>query len=226
MEEARFLYQFRVIVVGNSKVGKSSLITQFVEGTYKDDTDPTVGVMFYAKVVDIGESKSKPIKLQLWDTAGQERYRSITRSYYRNVAGCMLIFDLTNQLSFDAMTSWLDEARMCADPHEPVFLLVGTKMDLDAQRQVSKEAVEGFAHCNGMEYIETSARLNQNVEEAFKLLAKNIHDRMNSKEKRLGIQEDWEGIKRGPHAGTGRVMSLEDSSYSQGHGRRSRKFCC
>lgn len=225
MEEPSFLYQFRVIIVGNSKVGKSALITRFVDGMYRDDSDATVGVMFYAKVVDIGESKSRPVKLQLWDTAGQERYRSITKSYYRNVAGCMLVFDVTNQDSFDAMTSWLDEARMCADPHEPVFALVGTKMDLDVQRQVSTEAAENFALCNGTEYIETSAKANQNVDEAFKLLAKSIYARMNAKENRLAIQDDWEGIKKGPRAGTIRMASSLESSSSQEHGR-NRKFCC
>lgn len=223
MEEASFLYQFRIIVVGDSKVGKSSLITQFVDGTYRDDGDQTIGVMFYAKVVDIGDTKSTTVKLQLWDTAGQERYRSITKSYYRNVAGCMLVFDMTNQKSFDAMTSWLDEARMCADPHEPVFILVATKTDLDAQRQVSREAAENFALCNGMDYIETSAKRNINVEEAFKLLAKSIYARMNSKEKRLSIQEDWEGIKRGPNAGSLRVTSSREGSNAQ---ERGRKFCC
>ena len=225
MEETSFLYQFRVIVVGNSKVGKSALITRFVDGTYKDDNDATVGVMFYAKVVDIGDSRSKPVKLQLWDTAGQERYRSITKSYYRNVAGCMLVFDVTSQNSFDAMTSWLDEARMCADPHEPVFALVGTKRDLDVQRQVSKEAAEGFAQCNGTDYIETSAKTNQNVEEAFKLLAKNIYARMSAKEHRLASHEDSEGIKKGPSAGALRITSSLESSASHEQGR-NRKSCC
>lgn len=225
MEEASFLYQFRIISVGDSTVGKSSLITQFVDGIYKDDNDHTVGVMFYAKVVDIGEAQPKPVKLQVWDTAGQERYRSITKSYYRNVAGCMLIFDMTNQRSFDAMTSWLDEARMCADPYEPVFVLVATKMDLDAQRQVPREVAESFARCNGTEYIETSAKFNQNVDEAFKLLAKGIYTKM--KEDKLGIREDWEGIKRGPSIGRGtiRVTSPQDDSFVRSERRISRKCC-
>ena len=225
MEEASFLYQFRIIVVGDSTVGKSSLIKQFVDGIYTGDNDHTVGVMFYAKVVDIGDAEAKPVKLQVWDTAGQERYRSITKAYYRNVAGCMLIFDITNHKSFDAMTSWLDEARMCADPYEPVFALVATKMDLEAQRQVPREVAESFALCNGTEYIETSAKLNQNVDEAFKLLAKGIYTKM--KEDRLGIHEGWEGIRRGPSIGRGtiRVTSPAEDSLVRSERRHNRKCC-
>ena len=191
------MYQFRLIIIGDSSVGKSALISKFVDDVYRDERDPTVGVDFYAKVTDIGlEGKHRKMKLQIWDTAGQERYRSITRSYYKNAAGCMLVFDITNPASFRSMTSWLDEARVCAEPHEPVFLLVGTKSDLESKRMVSAEEAEHFARVNRIDYIETSAKNNRNVGECFKMLARKIYEAL--KMRQFDPEASWEGIKQGP----------------------------
>ena len=120
-----YAYQFRLIVVGDSTVGKSSLLRYFCDGKFCDDSDPTVGVDFYARIVEI-----KPgvrVKLQIWDTAGQERFRSITRSYYRNSVGALLLYDSTNYDSFEHVNDWLQEARKQIEPHQSVFILVGTK---------------------------------------------------------------------------------------------------
>lgn len=120
-----YAYQFRLIVVGDSTVGKSSLLRYFCDGKFCDDSDPTVGVDFYARIVEI-----KPgvrVKLQIWDTAGQERFRSITRSYYRNSVGALLLYDTTNYESFEHVNDWLQEAKKQIEPHQSVFCLVGTK---------------------------------------------------------------------------------------------------
>ena len=198
------MYQFRLIIIGDSSVGKSALISKFVDDVYRDERDPTVGVDFYAKVTDIGlEGKHRKMKLQIWDTAGQERYRSITRSYYKNAAGCMLVFDITNPASFRSMTSWLDEARVCAEPHEPVFLLVGTKSDLETKRLVSAEEAEHFARINHIDYIETSAKHNRNVGECFKMLGRKIYEAL--KMRQFDPEASWEGIKQGPALVSGAV---------------------
>ncbi|CAF0768939.1 unnamed protein product [Didymodactylos carnosus] len=127
-------YQFRLIVVGDSTVGKSSLLRNFCDGVFSNDPDPTVGVDFNVRIVEV-----KPgvfAKLQLWDTAGQERFRSITRAYYRNSVGVLLIYDTTSYTSFTHVTNWLNEARQQIQPYQAVFLLVGTKIDRDGRIHV------------------------------------------------------------------------------------------
>ncbi|KAJ8276671.1 hypothetical protein COCON_G00084230 [Conger conger] len=191
--EAIWIYQFRLIVIGDSTVGKSCLLRRFTEGKFTDISDPTVGVDFFARLVEI--EPGKRIKLQLWDTAGQERFRSITRSYYRNSVGGLLVFDLTNRRSFEHLKDWLEEAKMHVQPFQIVFLLVGHKCDLAQLRQVSREEAEKVALAFGMKYVETSAKDTVNVEESFTILTRDIYERVKSGE--INIQEDWEGVKSG-----------------------------
>ncbi|KAJ8267016.1 hypothetical protein GJAV_G00137330 [Gymnothorax javanicus] len=191
--EAIWIYQFRLIVIGDSTVGKSCLLRRFTEGKFTDISDPTVGVDFFARLVEI--EPGKRIKLQLWDTAGQERFRSITRSYYRNSVGGLLVFDLTNRRSFEHLKDWLEEAKMHVQPFQIVFLLVGHKCDLGQLRQVSREEAEQVASAFGMNYIETSAKDTVNVEESFTILTRDIYERVKRGE--INIQEDWEGVKSG-----------------------------
>ncbi|MEQ2209269.1 Ras- protein Rab-39B [Xenoophorus captivus] len=160
--ETIWLYQFRLIVIGDSTVGKSCLIRRFTEGRFAQVSDPTVGVDFFSRLVEI--EPGKRIKLQIWDTAGQERFRSITRAYYRNSVGGLLLFDITNRRSFQNVHNWLEEARSHVQPHSIVFLLVGHKCDLEAQRQVTQHEAEKLAGAYGMRYVETSARDAINVE--------------------------------------------------------------
>ncbi|XP_012686311.1 RAB39B, member RAS oncogene family b [Clupea harengus] len=191
--EAIWLYQFRLIVIGDSTVGKSCLIRRFTEGRFAQVSDPTVGVDFFSRLVEI--EPGKRIKLQIWDTAGQERFRSITRAYYRNSVGGLLLFDITNRRSFQNVHEWLEEARSHVQPHSIVFLLVGHKCDLEAQRQVSRQEAEKLAVAYGMRYVETSARDAINVERAFTELTRDIFELV--KRGDITIQEGWEGVKSG-----------------------------
>ncbi|XP_066537594.1 RAB39B, member RAS oncogene family b [Hoplias malabaricus] len=191
--EAIWLYQFRLIVIGDSTVGKSCLIRRFTEGRFAQVSDPTVGVDFFSRLVEI--EPGKRIKLQIWDTAGQERFRSITRAYYRNSVGGLLLFDITNRHSFQNVHEWLEEARSHVQPHSIVFLLVGHKCDLDTQRQVTRQEAEKLAAAYNMRYVETSARDAINVERAFTELTRDIFDLVKHGE--ITIQEDWEGVRSG-----------------------------
>ncbi|KAK5848231.1 hypothetical protein PBY51_005863 [Eleginops maclovinus] len=191
--EAIWLYQFRLIVIGDSTVGKSCLIRRFTEGRFAQVSDPTVGVDFFSRLVEI--EPGKRIKLQIWDTAGQERFRSITRAYYRNSVGGLLLFDITNRRSFQNVHDWLEEARSHVQPHSIVFLLVGHKCDLEAQRQVTRQEAEKLAGAYGMRYVETSARDAINVEHAFTELTRDIFALVRTGE--ITIQEGWEGVKSG-----------------------------
>ncbi|CAI2731485.1 unnamed protein product [Schistosoma spindalis] len=129
-----FDYQFRVIIIGDSMVGKSSLMKSFVEGNFTPVSDPTIGVDFFSRTVRIQEEVF--VKLQLWDTAGQEKFRTITSSYYRNCVGVVVVFDLTDRETFDHVADWYEEARGSIKCSAPVFIIVGHKADRRDERQL------------------------------------------------------------------------------------------
>ncbi|XP_039941918.1 ras-related protein Rab-42-like [Hirundo rustica] len=167
-------FQFRIIVLGDAAVGKSSLLRCFADGLRGGPggaatPSPTVGVEFYSRTILMPPTGKA--KLQLWDTAGQERFRSITRSFYRSAAGVLLVFDLTNRASFEHIPDWYHQA---AGDQPPAFVLVGHKCDLVAERAVSAEEAGHLATSLGMTFVETSARSSFNVEFAFQTLAGGI----------------------------------------------------
>lgn len=193
MVEPIFDYQFRLILIGDSTVGKSSLLKYFTDGKFSELCDPTVGVDFFARLIEV--KNGIRVKLQLWDTAGQERFRSITRSYYRNSVGVMIVFDITKRPSFDNITGWLAEAKFHIEPHEAVYMIIGHKADCDSERQVTYREASQFAQLNGLKYLETSAKNGQNVEESFQMLAKEVYKLL--EEGRVKIEDGWDGIKPG-----------------------------
>lgn len=215
MVEPIFDYQFRLILIGDSTVGKSSLLKCFTDGKFgevfyfhkymcknnineiKKISDPTVGVDFFARLIEVKDGTR--IKLQLWDTAGQERFRSITKSYYRNSVGALLVYDLCNRASFEHIPLWMMEAKRHIEPHRPVFALIGCKLDLinsgGSHREVSKEEARTFADQHGLIHVETSARNGLNVEEAFRLVTQEVYNRIQTGEYK--VEDGWDGIKTG-----------------------------
>lgn len=182
-----------MIVVGDSTVGKSSLLRYFCDGKFCDDSDPTVGVDFYARILEI-----KPgirVKLQIWDTAGQERFRSITRSYYRNSVGALLIYDTSNYESFEHVADWLQEARKQIEPNNVIFMLVGSKVDKEHLREVPTEQAQQFADYHNLLFLETSSKTGNNVEKTFTVLATQIYEML--EQGKFKIQDGWDGIKSG-----------------------------
>ncbi|KFM56932.1 Ras-related protein Rab-39B, partial [Stegodyphus mimosarum] len=163
MVEPIFDYQFRLIVVGDSTVGKSALLRAFTEGKFTEVCDPTVGVDFFARLIEV--KNGIRVKLQLWDTAGQERFRTITWSYYRNSVGALLLYDITRRSSFEHLVEWLFEARRHIEPGCAVFEIVACKADLESSRVVSTEEGKAFADSYGLSFIETSAKTGYNLEE-------------------------------------------------------------
>jgi len=209
MADANYLYQFRLIMIGQSTVGKSSLLRQFKEGEYFPDISLTVGVDFHAKMVKVNGNS---IKLQLWDTAGQDRFRAIVKAYYRNAVGGLLVFDITNRESFASLDDWYEEVMKYADPHKPVFVLVGNKDDQSRQRQVTKEEGMQFARNHNMDYIETSAKSGHNVEDTFQRLSQRILQMVNSGD--IRVEDGWDGVKKGePLTGSGKKGAFKDRSY-------------
>lgn len=169
-------YLFKYIIIGDTSVGKSCLMQSFLEQSIRSKHEPTVGVEFGAKIIEV---KSERIKLQIWDTAGSENYRSITRSYYRAAAGAVLVYDITRRQTFDHLGEWLDEARINGNPNISV-VIVGNKLDLHSERQVSTEEAKTWATDNGLLYLETSAKNGQGVFDTFFLGSQDILDKINS----------------------------------------------
>ncbi|KAK2547929.1 Ras-related protein Rab-8A [Acropora cervicornis] len=166
----KYDYLFRLLLVGNSGVGKTCILIRFVENTYSESYLNTIGIDFKIRTVILD---GKRIKFQIWDTAGQERFYSITGACYRRALGIMLVYDVTNEASFMNITKWMDKIAENANK-EVAKILVANKCDLDGKRKISQEAGESLADALGISYIEVSALSNRNVEEAFITLARNI----------------------------------------------------
>ncbi|KAL8426856.1 hypothetical protein Efla_002464 [Eimeria flavescens] len=158
-----FDHLVKLLVLGDSSVGKSSLLLRFAENKFDPNFVLTIGVDFKTKVV---ESGGRRIKLQVWDTAGQERFRTITPAYFRSAMGVMLVYDMTNVQTFNNIRRWMQDVEQFADP-SIVRVLIANKLDLQAQRQVSRSKGEDLARAYDIPFLETSAKANVNVEEAF-----------------------------------------------------------
>jgi len=194
MADPLFDYQFRFIVIGDSMVGKSSLIRAFVDGKFSDVCDPTVGVDFFARIVDIRRDGVR-IKLQIWDTAGQEKFRSITKSYYRNSVGVIFVYDITNQATFSHLHEWVEEAKAHIDQSRSAFVIVGHKSDLgSSKRAVPESEGQAFADFHGAKFMEVSARTGHNVEELFASLASDVYDMLSRGELSMDSGA-WDGVK-------------------------------
>ena len=169
-------YLFKLLLIGDSGVGKSCLLLRFADDTYTESYISTIGVDFKIRTIELD---GKTIKLQIWDTAGQERFRTITSSYYRGAHGIIVVYDVTDIESFNNVKQWLHEIDRyaCENVNK---LLVGNKSDLAAKRQVTTEQAKEFADSLGIEFLETSAKTATNVEQAFTTMASQIKERMQS----------------------------------------------
>ncbi|KAK7873199.1 hypothetical protein R5R35_006409 [Gryllus longicercus] len=183
-ESYDFLFKF--LVIGSAGSGKSCLLHQFIESKFKDESSHTIGVEFGSKIVNVG---GKSVKLQIWDTAGQERFRG--------AAGALLVYDITNRESFNALANWLSDARTLASPNI-VILLVGNKRDLEDDREVTFLEASRFAQENELMFLETSAKTGENVEEAFLKCSKTILAKIETGE--LDPERIGSGIQYGDSA--------------------------
>lgn len=169
-------YLFKIMLIGDSGVGKSSLLSKYACDKFDRSYISTIGVDFKIKTV---KHKDKIVKLQIWDTAGQERFRTITASYYRGANGIVVAFDLTDTESFENINRWLNEIDINSSGNKISLIIVGTKADLVSKRTVSQEVIKKFVSENKCIYVETSSLTGQNVEKAFSEMVVNL---INAKE--------------------------------------------
>uniref|UniRef100_A0A7S4EW41 Uncharacterized protein n=1 Tax=Chrysotila carterae TaxID=13221 RepID=A0A7S4EW41_CHRCT len=169
-------YLFKLLLIGDSGVGKSCLLLRFADDSYTESYISTIGVDFKIRTIQLD---GKTIKLQIWDTAGQERFRTITSSYYRGAHGIIVVYDVTETESFNNIKQWLHEIDRyaCEGVNR---LLVGNKCDLTTKRQVEYDTAKEFADSLSVPFMETSAKSATNVEQAFVTMAAEIKNRMAS----------------------------------------------
>ncbi|OIT36295.1 PREDICTED: ras-related protein Rab11D [Nicotiana attenuata] len=170
-------YVFKVVLIGDSAVGKSQILARFARNEFSLDSKATIGVEFQTRTLVI---QHKSVKAQIWDTAGQERYRAVTSAYYRGAVGAMLVYDITKRQTFDHIPRWLEELRAHAD-RNIVIMLIGNKTDLEDQRAVPTEDAKEFAQKEGLFFLETSAMEATNVEDAFLTVLTEIFNIVNKK---------------------------------------------
>ena len=204
MAEENYDFIFKVLLLGNSDVGKSSLILRYVDQVWSDTFVPTIGVDFKVKTLEL---QNKQIKMQIWDTAGQERFRNVISSYFRGAHGILLIYDVTNRDSFKNLESWLIEIEQNSSENV-LKVLIGNKNDLVDDKEIKTEEGQAFANRNGMQFIETSAKENTNVTEAFECLVKLMME-FNSEKKAPTTKNDKKAL-----------------SASAGKDLKTKKKCC
>lgn len=178
-------YLFKVVLIGDSGVGKSNLLSRFTRNEFNLESKSTIGVEFATRSIKVD---AKTIKAQIWDTAGQERYRAITSAYYRGAVGALLVYDIAKHVTYENVQRWLSELRDHADSNI-VIMLVGNKSDLRHLRSVSAEDARSFADRNQLMFIETSALDAQNVETAFTDILSEIYRIVSQRQIRDGGDE-------------------------------------
>ncbi|KAF9533645.1 ras family-domain-containing protein [Crepidotus variabilis] len=176
-EGSNYDYLFKVVLIGDSGVGKSNLLSRFTRNEFNLESKSTIGVEFATRSINVD---GKTVKAQIWDTAGQERYRAITSAYYRGAVGALLVYDIAKHATYVNVTRWLKELRDHADSNI-VIMLVGNKSDLKHLRAVPTEEAKLFSTENGLSFIETSALDASNVESAFQTILTDIYRIVSSK---------------------------------------------
>nr|XP_054506088.1 ras-related protein Rab-8A isoform X2 [Agelaius phoeniceus] len=185
-------YLFKLLLIGDSGVGKTCALFRFSEDAFNATFISTIGIDFKIRTIELD---GKRIKLQIWDTAGQERFRTITTAYYRGAMGIMLVYDITNEKSFENIRNWVRNIEEHASPDVEKMIL-GNKCDANDKRQVSREQGEKLAASFGIKFMETSAKANINIENAFFTLARDIKAKM---DKKLRNKPNFEHVLKFPY---------------------------
>ncbi|CAD5205887.1 unnamed protein product [Bursaphelenchus okinawaensis] len=201
-------YLFKVVLIGDSGVGKSNLLSRFTRNEFNLESKSTIGVEFATRSIQV---EGKVVKAQIWDTAGQERYRAITSAYYRGAVGALLVYDIAKHVTYENVERWLTELRDHADQNI-VIMLVGNKSDLRHLRAVPTEEATAYAERHQLSFIETSALDSTNVEKAFTNILTEIYKSVSTRQ----VPPD----RMAP------IHSQNNITLSASNDQQSKKQCC
>ncbi|CAL8160789.1 unnamed protein product [Prunus armeniaca] len=204
-------YLFKIVLIGDSGVGKSNILSRFTRNEFCLESKSTIGVEFATRTLQV---EGKTVKAQIWDTAGQERYRAITSAYYRGAVGALLVYDITKRPTFENVQRWLRELRDHADSNI-VIMMTGNKSDLNHLRSVSEDDGQTLAEREGLSFLETSALEATNVEKAFQTILTEIYHIVSKKA--LAAQEAVSTTL----PGQGTTINVSDAS-----GNNNKRGCC
>lgn len=203
----------KLILIGDSDVGKTSLMMRFSEDRFTASHIATIGIDFQVKTIIMADQL---IKLQIWDTAGQERFLAITTAYYRSIDGVVLVYDITNEKSYNNIRNWIRRVRQNTDNSNVNFILVGNKCDLEEERKVQKEQGEGLAREYQMEFLEASGKQDINIQEVFAHLTRTII-------RRTTKDPYFDSAYDAPHLLAERALQLTQEEVP---GEEERQTCC
>ena len=198
----------KLVLIGDSFVGKTNIMSKYLKNEFHEDSKATVGVEFGSKKFEI---EGVSIKAQIWDTAGQERYKSITNAYYKGSKGAFVVYDITRKETFDSVDKWISDLKQSGDK-KITILLIGNKNDLDNQRKISKEQGEEKAKSFGVAFLETSAFNGYNLDKAFDLMIKEVYDKCHAE---LDEDDGFQSFGNG-----------EDISLAKGNNNTAKKKDC
>ncbi|KAG0498108.1 hypothetical protein HPP92_002438 [Vanilla planifolia] len=196
-------YLFKIVLIGDSAVGKSNLLARFARDEFYRNSKSTIGVEFQTQKMELD---GKEVKAQIWDTAGQERFKAVTSAYYRGAVGALVVYDISRRQTFDSIGRWLNELHTHSDMNV-VTILVGNKTDLKDAREVSTDEGKALAEAHGLFFMETSALDNSNVKAAFETVVKEIYEIISRKVfYSRGVRKDEKSL------GSGRAVILEEEA--------------
>uniref|UniRef100_A0A1D1Z1J2 Ras-related protein RABA5a n=1 Tax=Anthurium amnicola TaxID=1678845 RepID=A0A1D1Z1J2_9ARAE len=209
-------YLFKIVLIGDSAVGKSNLLARFARDEFYPNSKSTIGVEFQTQNLYIG---GKEIKAQIWDTAGQERFRAVTSAYYRGAVGALVVYDISRRQTFDSIGRWLNELQTHSDMNV-ITILVGNKTDLKDAREVSTDEGKVLAEAQGIFFMETSALDSSNVKDAFETVVKEIYAILSRKVLMSQEHRKHEAVS----LGNVKTVILQGDSREMDRG--SRYWCC
>jgi len=170
---------YKVLLLGNSYVGKTCILLRFSEDIFKENYDVTIGLNYRIKSMTV---ENNPIKMQIWDTSGEEKFKAIAKNFYRGAHGVLLVYDICQKNSFLDVKSWIEQIIENADNDDIVMILCGNKCDNEKERKISKEEGENLAKNYGIPFFESSAKNNININEMFETMAQKIFTKIGNKQ--------------------------------------------
>jgi Ras-related protein Rab-11A len=222
-DDDHYDFIFKIVLIGDSGVGKTNILSRYINNQFSLTTQATVGVEFGSKIIKKGE---KLIKLQIWDTAGQERYKSITSAYYKGTKGAFIVYDISRKATFENVDKWVEELKNNGS-EDVLIMLVGNKSDLKEQREIAEEDAKKKAELYNAAFCETSALEGYNIEYAFENLINEITKKVEKE------REEKVGKNNGRNRMEGKMITLDTNNDKGGNSNDNKnnligdkKMCC